>query len=457
MKKYFGTDGIRGIAKKRFTPDFLSKLAIGLSKFLNDDKKRIIIAKDTRISGDAIMLSLASMLVHSGFNVDFAGVLPTPAIPKILKNEEYSAGIVITASHNPFEYNGIKIFNKDGFKLTDEIEEEIEKIIDEDNIKIDMLEDTDFGKFNNKEEYFREKYISLIISETKSLENKKIALDLANGAASFVGEDIFTRLGGIIKVYNNNPDGTNINKNCGSTDLSFLKNEIIKLNNEIKDGEEYIGLAFDGDADRLLVIDEEGEEISGDILMGIISKYLKELNLLKNNKIAITVMTNIGLKRFLEKENIEFTETKVGDRYVLEEMLKQNLVFGGEQSGHMIFLDRNVTGDGIASGLLLLESLKYFNKTLKEMKKEIIIYPQILVNVKIKEERKGDIFNISEINKKIDEVTEILNKKGRVLIRASGTEPLVRVMLEGENIDELTIYANEIAKMYETEMGDNGK
>ena len=447
--KYFGTDGIRGIADELLTQEFVYKIAragaIVLTRHVESGKKpRIIIGRDTRISGSMIESAMTAGFLSVGANVESAGVIPTPGIAYLTKACNLDMGVVISASHNSYEYNGIKFFSNIGTKISDEIEEEIEKYIGNEELK----EKINITEVSNIREDLVDKYAEFIVNTFKDNISKVnrddfiVGIDTANGATYQVAEKVFKELGIKYKILFNKPDGININKDCGSTHVENLKKAVIE--NKLS-----MGVAYDGDGDRCITVDENGNEISGDIILAIISDYMKKNNKLEKNKLVATVMSNLGLKKFAEQNQMEFVQTKVGDRYVLEEMLKNGGNFGGEQSGHIILADLNLTGDGIVTSLMTIKILLEAKKKFSELCSIITIYPQILVNVKVKE---FDMDKYPEIAEKIQEVEKNLSGDGRVLIRKSGTEPLIRVMLEGKDENYIKNAANEIAEVIKEKM-----
>ena len=453
MRKYFGTDGIRRIANTELTPDLVFRVAKAgayvLSKHINH-APTILIGRDTRLSGTLIESAMISGFLSYGANVKMLGVIPTPAIAYLTKKLNADAGVVISASHNTFEFNGVKYFSNKGMKIPDELEEEIEEIMDSDKLSTLTAVGDKIGVYEIKEELMYD-YIDLFVGIFKlDLEkvNKKdfcIGVDTANGATYKVSEKIFKKLGINYKIINNNPNGININDNCGSTHLEAIQ-ELVKkekLN---------IGIAYDGDGDRCLAVDENGNVIDGDIIMAIISKYMKEKNILKNDTLVATVMSNLGMKKYTENNDIDLKQTKVGDRYVLEEMLKNGYNLGGEQSGHIIMLDYNPTGDGILTSLMLIKIILETGKKLSELAEIINIYPQVLINAKVDADKKMDYEKDEEIKQSIQELEKEFSGNGRVLIRPSGTEPKVRVMIEGENLEHITKKAKDLANLIEKKL-----
>ena len=451
--KYFGTDGIRRIANTELTPELVYKVAKAgayvLAKHCGS-APTILIGRDTRISGTLIESAMTAGFLSYGANVKSIGVIPTPGVAYLTKKLKADASVVISASHNTYEFNGIKYFSNKGMKIPDSIEEEIEEVLDSGKIEELTAQSNKIGVSEIREDlldeylyFFRKNFEDIFENFDKN--NFSVAIDTANGATSVIAEKVFTALGIKHYIINNTPNGININSNCGSTHLDMLKKFVVANNCNL-------GIAYDGDGDRCLAIDEKGNLIDGDIILAIISKYLKENNKLKNNTIVATVMSNLGLRKFCKENDINFVETKVGDRYVLEEMLKSDYIIGGEQSGHIIFLDYNPTGDGILTSLMLLMVAFEKNKKISELASIIKIYPQVLINAKVSNEKKYIFNEDEEINKKIEELEKEFSGNGRVLIRASGTEPLVRVMIEGENQDYIAKKAQELANFIEEKL-----
>lgn len=442
MSRMFGTDGVRGIANKELTAELAYNLGRAGAYVLTEGthKPKILVGMDTRISGHMLEASLVAGILSVGAEAVSVGVIPTPAIAYLTRKYGADAGVMISASHNPVEYNGIKFFDNKGYKLSDELEDAIQNVIETNFEGVPTPVGGDLGR-----RYIEESAIEDYVEFAKStvdvnLKGMKIALDCANGASYETAVDTFRALGAEVVVINNDPDGVNINKNCGSTHPEELMDYVVRKNCDL-------GLAFDGDADRCLAVDEKGNLINGDFIMVICAKYLKEHKLLKDNVLVTTVMSNLGLDIALEKEGIKSVKTKVGDRYVLEEMLKEGYKLGGEQSGHVIFLDFNTTGDGLITGLQLASIIKKSGKTLSQLASVMRELPQVLVNAKIPNDKKEIYKTDSEIVAEIKNIEEALHGCGRVLIRPSGTEPLVRVMLEGENQEEIDKMAHNLAKL----------
>ena len=450
MRKYFGTDGIRRIANLELTPDLVFRVAKAGAYVLtkhSDHVPTILIGRDTRISGTLIESAMTAGFLSYGANVKLLGVMPTPAVAYLTKKLNADASVVISASHNTFEFNGIKYFSNKGMKIPDDIEEEIEEIIDSEKLSTLMAVADKIGVSEEASNYLDEyvQFFKDIFGESLKNSNLKVGIDTANGATYKVAEKVFSELGIDYKIINNNPDGININENCGSTCIENIS-KFVKENNLD------LGIAYDGDGDRCLAVDENGDIMDGDIIMAILSDYFKSQDKLAKNSLVVTVMSNLGLKKYSEKNDINMVTTKVGDRYVLEEMLKRGYNLGGEQSGHVIMLDYNPTGDGILTSLMLIGAILSKKQKASEVKKIVDIYPQVLINAKVSNEKKYDYEVDSEIREKITELEKEFAGNGRVLIRPSGTEPKVRVMIEGENQEYITKKAQELADLIEKKM-----
>jgi phosphoglucosamine mutase len=441
MGNLFGTDGVRGVANSELTPQLAFELGRAGAYVLatNAHKPKFVIGKDTRISGDLLEAALTAGILSVGGEVIKAGVIPTPGVAILTRELKADAGVVISASHNPAEFNGIKFFNGKGFKLRDEIEDKIEELI-ETGFKYPSYTGERVGvvtEMKEAESVYEDFVLSTIDTDLKGL---KIVLDCANGAAYKIAPEVFEKAGAEVTVIGNDPDGVNINKNCGSTHMERLQNEVLERNADF-------GLAFDGDADRMLAVDEKGSIVDGDKILNIFAYHMKKSQKLKNDTVVVTVMSNMGLDLALEALRCKSVKTKVGDRYVLEEMLEKGYNLGGEQSGHIILLDHNTTGDGVLSGIQLASIVKKEKKSLGELSAMMNIFPQVLVNAKVNNSKKYGYMEDEIIQGEIKKMENMLEKKGRVLIRPSGTEPLVRVMLEGENLDEIKYMAENLADM----------
>lgn len=446
MGRLFGTDGARGIANSDLTCELAMNIGRAAAFVLtreNVKKPKVLIGKDTRASSNMLELALASGLCSVGADVTLVGFIPTPAVAYLINHIGADAGVMISASHNPCEYNGIKLFNNNGFKLPDNIEEEIEKLVLDDMSPIKFPIGGDVGNVFFRYDYVNT-YINHILSTTSQrLDGMKIALDCSNGSASYTAKQIFTSLGAECYIMHDNPDGVNINANCGSTHMEGLTDFV---NGHQMD----LGLAFDGDSDRCLAVDENGELIDGDRLIAVFANDMKERGVLKNNTAVVTVMTNIGFKKFAKENNINVAETGVGDRYVLEEMLKCDYSVGGEQSGHIIFKDYATTGDGQLTGVQFASIMARTGKKASELADVMQSFPQTMINVKASSDLKAKLKTDKDIMKVIDETTGILGDDGRILVRASGTEPLIRVMIEGKNIKEIDALAKKVAAVIES-------
>ena len=453
MRKYFGTDGIRRIANTELTPELVYKVAKAGAYVLSkhaDHTPTILIGRDTRLSGTLIESAMTAGFLSYGANVKLLGVIPTPGVAYLTRKLNADASVVISASHNTYEFNGIKFFSNKGMKIPDTLEEEIEEVMESGKLEELTAENEKIGTseycLDLIDEYvyfFRKNFDDII--EKYNRKDFVVGIDTANGATYKVAEKVFKALGINYKIISNNPDGININENCGSTHLDNLKKFV-------KEKGLSLGVAYDGDGDRCLAIDEQGNEIDGDKLLAIISNHLRKRGLLKKDTIVATVMSNLGLNKFARDNGLELIQTKVGDRYVLEEMLKNGFNLGGEQSGHVILLNYNPTGDGILTSLMLILSILEENKKASELSSIVKLYPQILINAKVDSNKKYDYKEDKEINDAIEKLEKEFAGNGRVLIRPSGTEPLVRVMIEGENQEYITKKAKDIAKLIEEKL-----
>ncbi|MFL0249086.1 phosphoglucosamine mutase [Clostridium neuense] len=441
MSRMFGTDGVRGIANAELTAELAYKLGRAGAYVLTEGthKPKILVGMDTRISGDMLEAALVSGILSVGAEAICVGIIPTPAVAYLTRKYNADAGVVISASHNPVEYNGIKFFNGTGYKLSDELEDKIQSVIESNFEGVPLPTGESVGR-KVIEEAAIDDYIEFAKSTIDiDLKGIKVALDCANGASYITAVKTFRELGADVKVINNDPDGININANCGSTHPEELMDYVVRKNCDL-------GLAFDGDADRCLAVDEKGKLIDGDFIMAICGQYLKEQGKLNKNVVVVTVMSNMGLFKALDKVNIDTVKTKVGDRYVLEEMLKEGYKLGGEQSGHIIFLDYNTTGDGLVTALQLSAIVKKSGKKLSELAAMMKKLPQVLANAEVPNDKKDIYITDKEIADEIVKIEKELDGNGRVLIRPSGTEPLVRVMLEGEDQKLLDTMAHGLAK-----------
>lgn len=441
MGRLFGTDGARGIAVTELTCETAMQIgraaALVLTKTMSH-KPVIFIGKDTRISSDILEAALAAGICSVGADVKILGVVPTPAVAYLVRNSNADAGIMISASHNSVEFNGIKLFASSGYKLSDEIEEEIEELILDRPQDIKLVSDTAVGRiyhYENAAKTYSDYIKNIADADVSGL---KVALDCANGSASATAKELFSSLGCECMLISDSPDGTNINKNCGSTHIEQLQ-EFVR-NNKCD-----AGFAFDGDADRCLAVDENGELIDGDKLIALNALEMKKKGILKNNTAVVTVMTNIGFRHFARENQINTEFTGVGDRYVLERMLEGGFNIGGEQSGHIIFLDHATTGDGQLSAVKTLCVLADSKMKMSELASVMEVYPQVLINVKITAASKGKWKTIPEITDAVSRCEAELGDDGRILVRESGTEPLIRIMIEGKDTDEIRRLADSVA------------
>jgi phosphoglucosamine mutase len=445
MGKLFGTDGVRGVANLELTPKLAYQLGQAGAYVLTGETKhtpRILVGMDTRISGDMLEAALISGICSVGAQVISLGVIPTPAIAYLTRLYDADAGVVISASHNPFEYNGIKFFNSNGYKLPDAIEDKIEEIISNGGEELPKPIGQNVG-YKAYQESAVEDYVSFVKGTiTGNLEGIKVAIDCANGASFQAAPMALFELKADVSVINNEPDGININSGCGSTHMQELQAYVKETNADI-------GLAFDGDADRVLAVDENGNIVDGDQIMAIIGLHLKEQGMLAHNTIVATVMSNMGLGIMAKDNGLNIEKTKVGDRYVLEEMINSGYMLGGEQSGHIIFLEHNTTGDGLLTGVQLMKVIKDSGKKLSELASVMQVLPQVLINAKVTNEKKYKYLEDDVIKKMCQELEDEFKGEGRVLIRPSGTEPLVRVMIEGKDKEIITRRAKELVRVIE--------
>lgn len=449
MGRIFGTDGVRGIANSELTAQLAFKLGQAGAKVLTKNcsgAPKILVGKDTRASGDMLEASLNAGFCTMGAQVYCVGVLPTPAVAYLIRKYNMDAGVVISASHNPMEYNGIKFFSSEGYKLSDELEAEIEEYVLDGKDLGELPVGKDVGRVHTKRSGMQD-YVDYIRSTVDGdFSGLKIALDCANGASFECAKLLFDSLGAKAEYICNTPDGCNINDDCGSTHTQ-------KLSEYVKNGGFDLGLAFDGDADRLLAVDENGVLVDGDKIMAICALELRKQGKLKKDTVVATVMSNLGFFNALKANGIKYEQTTVGDRYVLENMLANGYCIGGEQSGHIIFLDYNTTGDGLMTAVRLTCALRDSGKKMSDLASVVEILPQVLVNARIKNENKNTYMENKEIAEAIRKIEEKFAGNGRVLIRPSGTEPLVRVMLEGKDKSEIKEEATALAKMIEERLG----
>lgn len=444
MGRMFGTDGVRGVANTELT----AKIAYNLGRAgayvlsADDHKPRIVVGMDTRISGDMLESALVAGICSAGAEAVCVGIITTPAVAYLTRRYKADAGVVISASHNPVEYNGIKFFNRDGYKLPDRVEDRIEEVVKDGCREVPSPTGERLGRRVSAEAAERD-YIDFLKSTADvNLEGLKIALDCAQGASYAIAPKLFRELGAEVLAIYNDPDGKNINKECGSTHPEYLQKFVVENRCDA-------GLAFDGDADRLIAVDEKGNIINGDFTMYICGSYLKEVGKLKGDVVVVTVMSNMGLDIALREKGISTVKTKVGDRYVLEEMLKDGYVLGGEQSGHIIFLEHSTTGDGLITALQLLMAMRSKNSPLSVLASGMTELPQVLCNATVGNDKKEAYLSDGLIQSEIKRIERVLDGNGRVLIRPSGTEPLVRVMLEGRDASKLKIIAGGLAKLIE--------
>ena len=448
MGRLFGTDGVRGIANEELTPLLAMQLGQAGAYVLTKEKAHkptIMVGCDTRISGDMLANALMAGACSVGANCVYVGVIPTPAVAYLTQKYKVDAGVVISASHNPVEFNGIKFFNGNGYKLPDELEDEIESLIKNRMAGVSFPTGPAVGKIKYRTDA-REEYINHAIQTVPvELGGMKIVVDCAEGAAYYTSVEALKELGGSVVAIHNNPDGTNINANCGSTHMEELQARVVYEKADI-------GLAFDGDADRLLAVDEDGRVVDGDQIMAIVGNHMKGCGKLKKDTIVATVMSNLGFFLMGKENGLTMEQTKVGDRYVLERMKEIGASLGGEQSGHIIFLDENTTGDGLLSALHLLQVMVDTGKSLSELAKIMEVLPQALVNAKVANHKKEKYMEYPVIAEAIRRLEEQFAGEGRVLIRPSGTEPLVRVMIEGKDQQVISEEAGKLANLIQDVM-----
>ncbi|WP_064580112.1 phosphoglucosamine mutase [Streptobacillus moniliformis] len=450
-RKYFGTDGIRGEANKDLSIDLVTNLGLALGYYLRKDKEenektKVILGTDTRISGYMIRSALSAGLTAMGVNVDFVGVLPTPGVSFLTRTLNADAGIMISASHNPIKDNGIKIFSNTGFKLSDNDELQIEELMENrEKLMENLVHGEKLGRFIFIEDYLRMYRKFLQTTVKNDFKGYKVVIDTANGAAYRVAAKVLQNLGAEVQVINNIPTGKNINVDCGSTNPEKLC-KAVKLFNA------NIGIAYDGDADRLIVVDEEGEILDGDIIVSILALNLQKKDMLNSNKVVMTVLSNMGVEKYLEDHGIRMIRANVGDRYVLEKMRKLGLNLGGEQSGHVIMLDYNTTGDGVLSSIQLMQAFIESGKKLSELRKEIKLWPQAMINVPVLKEKKKNWDKNQNLINYINEKEEEILGEGRILVRPSGTENLIRVMVEARTKETMERILNEIVEKVKEEL-----
>ncbi len=443
MGRLFGTDGVRGIANQDLSPQFVMKLGQAAAYALTKEnayKPTMMVGMDTRISGDMLANAFMAGACSVGANCVFVGVMPTPAIAYLTRKYKVDAGVVLSASHNPVEFNGVKLFDGKGFKLPDATEDEIENLCKGDMEDIPRPTGSGVGKIKYRQNVWDE-YVNFCIQKVPvDLNGWKIVVDCAEGAMHYTAVEALKELGATVVALHNNPDGTNINANCGSTHMEELQARVVFE-------KAHLGLAFDGDGDRMLAVDEQGHLVDGDQLMAIIGCHMRDKGQLSGNTIVATVMSNLGFFLMGEKEGLQIEQTKVGDRYVLERMKELEASLGGEQSGHLIFLKENTTGDGLLSALHLLQVLVETGKPLSELRRVMEVLPQALVNAKVPNHRKDRYMEYPQIAQAIAKLETSYAGEGRVLIRPSGTEPLVRVMIEGKDLARIQTEAKELAAL----------
>ena len=443
MARLFGTDGVRGIANEELTPVLAMQLGQAGAYVLTKEKAHkptIMVGCDTRISGDMLANALMAGACSVGANCVYVGVLPTPAVAYLTQKYKVDAGVVISASHNPVEFNGIKFFDGNGYKLPDALEDEIESLIRSHMPDIKFPTGTAVGKVKYRTDA-REEYVNHVLQSVPvELDGIRIVVDCAEGAAYYTSVEALKELGASVVAIHNNPDGTNINSNCGSTHMAELQARVVYEKADL-------GLAFDGDADRLLAVDEHGEIVDGDQIMAIVGSYMRDKGKLKKYTIVATIMSNLGFFLMGKERGLTIEQTKVGDRYVLERMKEIGASLGGEQSGHIIFLDENTTGDGLLSALHLLQVIVDTGRSLSELAGIMEVLPQALVNASVANHKKERYMEYPEIAEAIRELEEKFAGEGRVLIRPSGTEPLVRVMIEGKDSQVIRQEAEKLANL----------
>ena len=443
MGRLFGTDGARGVANSELTCELSMQIGRAAAMVLTENlshKPKVMIGMDTRASSEMLEAAITAGLCSVGADVLLLGVVPTPAVAFLVKEYGYDAGIMISASHNPCEYNGIKIFQSSGYKLPDELENEIEGIIlDEAKIPPVMI-GGDVGRVTRSKIAVNDYIKHMLSTIDVKCRNLKIAIDCANGSSSVTAKEVFESLGAECIIINAEPDGVNINENCGSTHMEGL----IKC---VKSNHCDLGFAFDGDADRMLAVDGDGNLVDGDKSIAICAKFMKTQGTLNKTAAVVTIMSNMGFFKFCDDNNIHCEKTKVGDRYVLENMLENGYSIGGEQSGHIIFLEYATTGDGQVSALQILKVMENTGKSLKELAEEMEVFPQVLINVRVSKYGRVRFTSDVEIKNAIKKAEEELGNTGRVLVRVSGTEPLVRVMLEGKDKEKIQALGEAIANV----------
>ena len=450
MGRLFGTDGVRGIANKDLTCELAMNIGRAAATVLTDDSRRrpvFVVGSDTRMSSDMLGAALMAGLCSVGADVIDLGVVPTPAVAFLVGKYKADAGVMISASHNPAEFNGIKIFSGDGYKLPDLLEEQIEAIVLDGVRELDAPIGREVGKIARCDKAAKD-YVDHVKSTVPySLDGLRIAVDCANGSASVTAEKLFSELGADATVLYNKPNGQNINDGCGSTHIENLAKFVV-------DGGYDLGVAFDGDADRCLCVDEKGNLIDGDVIMAICATDLKERGKLSGNAVVGTILTNFGFGKFCEANGLKFVATKVGDRFVLEEMLLEEYSFGGEQSGHIIFRDFATTGDGQLTAVQLLSLIRRKGQKLSELATVMTRYPQTMINLKISKEGKLLFYTDKHVKEAMDAAKKTLGEDGRIVVRPSGTEPLIRVMVEGKDMELIEREAKKVAEVITERLGN---
>lgn len=450
MRRLFGTDGVRGIANEFLSCERAMAIGRALGHVLSSNHRyrpKVIIGMDTRLSSEMLASAVTAGLLSVGSDVMTLGVVPTPAIAYLVKKYKAKAGIMISASHNPYEYNGIKVFGEDGFKLSDELEEQIESIVLDNTPPIKIADSCDIGKRYDATQALDD-YVNYLIGTTDTrLDGLRVAIDCSNGSASVTAERLFTSLGAQVHMIFDEPDGININDNCGSTHIEAVKKYVVENKLEA-------GIAFDGDADRCLAVDECGNEIDGDFIMAILALDMKKKGLLNRNTVVGTVMSNFGFHKFCEENDINFVAAKVGDRYVLEILNQEGYSFGGEQSGHVIIRSHATTGDGQLTALALLAHIKESGKTLRELSEVMKKYPQHMINIEATQNQKIALFTDEEIKAMLSEAENTLSGRGRLVVRPSGTEPLVRIMVECDDQYETVKITESLAEKIKKRLAD---
>ncbi|MDY5846794.1 MAG: phosphoglucosamine mutase [Bariatricus sp.] len=443
MGKYFGTDGFRGEANVNLTVEHAFKVGRYLGWYYGQDHKaRIVIGKDTRRSSYMFEYALAAGLTASGADAYLLHVTTTPSVSYVTRTEDFDCGIMISASHNPYYDNGIKVINGKGHKLEAEVEEKVEAYIDGLSGEIPLAQKEEIGRTIDYAAG-RNRYVGHLISlATRSFKDMRIGLDCSNGSAFSIAKSVFDALGAKTYVINNEPDGTNINTNCGSTHIEVLQEFVKEKNLDV-------GFAYDGDADRCIAVDENGNVVDGDLILYVCGKYLKERGQLNGDTIVTTIMSNIGLYKACDKAGIRYEKTKVGDKYVYENMVQNNFMLGGEQSGHIIFSKHATTGDGILTSLMIMEVIMETKQSLGKLTEEVIIYPQLLKNVRVSDKKTAR--ENPEVVKAVEAVAEALGDDGRILVRESGTEPVIRVMVEATTDELCEKYVNQVIDVMDKE------